>query len=71
MGLMDTLKKTAAQATEMAGDLADQHGDKVKGAIDKAATTADEQTKGKYAGKIGTGAGKAKEAIDKLGKKGK
>lgn len=71
MGLMDTLKKTAAQATEKAGDLADQHGDKVKGAIDKAATTADEQTKGKYAGKIGTGAGKAKEAIDKLGKQGK
>ena len=71
MGLMDTLKKTAAQATEKAGDLADQHGDKVKGAIDKAATTADEQTKGKYAGKIGTGAGKAKEAIDKLGKKSK
>ena len=71
MGLMDTLKKTAAQATEKAGDLADQHGDKVKGAIDKAATTADEQTKGKYASKIGNGAGKAKDAVDKLGKKGK
>ena len=30
-----------------------------------------DRTKGKYADKIGSGAGKAKDAVDKLGKKAK
>ncbi len=44
----------------------DQHGDKIAQGIDKAASTADRKTKGKYSKHIGTGQQKAKEALDKL-----
>lgn len=59
MGFLDKLK-TQAKKT------ADQHGDKITQGIDKAATTADQKTKGKYSKHIGTGRAKAKAALDKL-----
>ncbi|MEJ7796728.1 MAG: antitoxin, partial [Nocardioides sp.] len=59
MGLLDKMKAQAKKT-------ADQHGDKIAKGIDKAATTADNKTKGKYSKHIGTGRSKAKEALDKL-----
>lgn len=59
MGLFDKLR---GKATEVV----DQHGDKISGGIDKAAAAVDKKTKGKYAGQVGTGRAKAKEALDKL-----
>lgn len=66
MGLMDDLKKTAEKAAGTANDLADEHGDKAKDAIDKAAELADAKTGGKHTDKIETGADKAKGVIDKM-----
>ncbi len=63
MSFLDKFKAKAQQAV-------DDHGDKIAQGIDKAATTADQKTKGKYAKHIGTGRSKAKEALEKLdGKK--
>ena len=59
MGFLD---KTKAQAKKTV----DQHGDKIGQGIDKAATTANQKTKGKYSKHIGTGSTKAKQALDKL-----
>lgn len=59
MGFLDKLKGRAKTAV-------DQHGDKVAGGIDKAAAMADKKTKGKYSGQIHQGAGKTKEALDRL-----
>jgi catechol 2,3-dioxygenase-like lactoylglutathione lyase family enzyme len=59
--------------TELATDLKDKskdflqrHDERIEGAIDKAAGFVDEKTKGKYADRIGTVAGKAKGTVDKL-----
>ena len=63
---MSFLDKAKAKLT----DAVDQHGDKISQGIDKAASAADQKTKGKYSQHIGTGQQKAKEALDKLdGKK--
>ena len=63
---MSFLDKAKAKVTQAVDD----HGDKIAGGIDKAASTADQKTKGKYSQHIGTGQAKAKEALDKLdGKK--
>lgn len=62
MGYLDKFKAKAQQAV-------DQHGDKIAKGIDKAASTADQKTKGKYSKHIGTGTAKAKEALDKLDNK--
>ncbi|WP_333766644.1 antitoxin [Streptomyces sp. IBSBF 2435] len=70
MSFMDTLKDKLGMAKGKAGDLAEQHGDKVDSGIDKAAKTADSKTGGKYSDKIGTGADKARDAAGKLGDKG-
>jgi hypothetical protein len=59
MGFLDKMKAQAKKTV-------DQHGDKIAQGIDKAATTADKRTKGKYSKHIGSGSAKAKEALDKL-----
>ena len=59
MSFLDKFKAQAKKAV-------DDHGDKIAQGIDKAATTADQKTKGKYSQHIGTGRAKAKEALDKL-----
>ncbi|MGW4029415.1 antitoxin [Streptomyces sp. NPDC004838] len=69
MGFMDTLKAKLAPAKDKVSDLAQQHGDKIEHGLDKAAKAVDSRTKGKYSGKIETGAGKAKEALDRIAHK--
>lgn len=59
MSFLDKMKGKAKQAV-------DQHGDKIAGGIDKAASFADKKTKGKYSDKIAGGTSKAKDALDKL-----
>jgi len=59
MGFLDKMKAQAKKTV-------DQHGDKIAQGIDKAATTADKKTKGKYSKHIGSGSAKAKGALDKL-----
>lgn len=59
MGFLDKMKAQAKKTV-------DQHGDKIAQGIDKAATTADQKTKGKYSKHIGTGRSKAQRALDKL-----
>jgi hypothetical protein len=71
MGFMDDVKKTASKAAGKVNDLADEHGDKGKDAIDKAADTVDEKTKGKYTDKVTKGADAAKGVIDKMATDGK
>lgn len=66
MGLLDKVKKAAEGARARAGDLADQHGDKVKSGIDKAADAVDKRTKGKHGDKVRKGADKAKAVVDDL-----
>ncbi|WP_053851046.1 antitoxin [Streptomyces sp. NRRL B-24085] len=66
MGLLDNLKAKLSPAKDKVSDLAQQHGDKVQHGLDKAAKVVDEKTKGKYSGKIQTGTGKAKDAMDRL-----
>lgn len=52
MGLFDKAK-----------ELAEQHGDKLGGAVDKLADVVDEKTGGKYTDKIESGTDKAKEYL--------
>lgn len=60
MGFFDKFKKKAS-------DLAEEHGDTAKEAIDKGADFADDKTGGKYSEHIETGAEKAKDFVDDLG----
>ena len=60
MGMFDKFKKKAA-------DMADEHGDKIEGGIDKAADFADDKTGGKYTDKTEGGTEKAKDLLDGLG----
>ncbi|MFF2009890.1 antitoxin [Streptomyces sp. NPDC058195] len=69
MGFLDTLKAKLGPAREKVGELAHQHSDKIDQGLDKAARTADEKTKGKYSGKIESGARKAKDAVERLAHK--
>ncbi|MGH9024757.1 MAG: antitoxin [Acidimicrobiia bacterium] len=62
MGLFDRFKR----AKDKAGDLVEEHGDKVESGIDKAADFADDKTRGKYSKHIDKGADTAKDAIEKL-----
>lgn len=66
MGFLDDMKDTAGKAADAVNDLADEHGDEAKQALDKAADVADDKTGGKYTDKIETGVDKADEAIDKM-----
>ncbi len=56
MGLFDKAK-----------DLAKEHGDKLDGAIDKAADAVDAKTGGKYSDKIDRAADAARNAVDDQG----
>jgi hypothetical protein len=69
MGLMDNLKARLEPAKDKVSGLAQQHGHKVAHGLDKAAKVVDEKTKHKYSGQIRTGAGKAKDAMDRLAHK--
>ncbi|KOG91427.1 antitoxin [Streptomyces varsoviensis] len=69
MGLLDNLKAKLEPVKDKAGDLAQQHGDKIEQGLAKAARTVDSKTKGKYSSQIETGTGKAKEALDRLARK--
>ncbi|MEU2116913.1 antitoxin [Streptomyces sp. NPDC016459] len=69
MGLLDSLKAKLGPAKDKVADLAQQHGEKINHGLDKAARMVDEKTKGKYSGKIQSGTGKAKEALDRIGHK--
>lgn len=66
MGLLDKFKKGAADSKEKAEGLADEHGDKAKDGIDKAADMADDKTGGKHSEHIDKGADAAKGAVDGL-----
>lgn len=70
MGLKDSLKARLAPAKDKVSGLAQQHGGKIEHGLDKAAKLVDEKTKGKYSEKIQTGTGKAKDAMDRLTRKG-
>lgn len=59
MGFLDDAKKKLTEAV-------DKHGSKIDAGIDKAADMADRKTKGKYRGQIRSGAGKAKDVLEKL-----
>lgn len=59
MGFLDRFKKKA-------GDVAEEHGDKIDDAIDKGADFVDDKTGGKYTEQIDTGAEKAKDFIEDL-----
>ncbi|MGW1160907.1 antitoxin [Streptomyces sp. NPDC002513] len=59
MGLVDNLMAKVSS-------FAQQHEEKVDRGLDKAAKMIDEKTKGKYSGKIDTGTGKAKHAMERL-----
>lgn len=77
MGIGDNLKKLADEVKERAGgtigdlkhkagELADEHGDKVRGGIDKATDFVDEKLGGK-AGDIADKVGdRAKDVVEKL-----
>ncbi len=66
MGLLDRFKKTADQVKDKAADLAEEHGDTAKGALDKAADVVGDKTKHQHDAKIDKGVDAAKGAIDKL-----
>lgn len=66
MGFKETLKAKLAPAKDKVSGLAAQHGDKIEHGLEKAAKTVDAKTKGKYRGKIETGTGKAKEALERI-----
>jgi hypothetical protein len=66
MGLLDNLKAKAGVMKDRAGSFAQQHEARIERGLDKAAKTVDTKTKGKYSGKIETGTGKAKNALNRL-----
>jgi ABC-type transporter Mla subunit MlaD len=51
---------------DQAADLLDEHGDKIKDGIDKAAGVADDKTGGQHTERIGSVADKAKDVVDRL-----
>lgn len=67
MGFLDKLKDAKGKVEEKVTETVDKHGDKIGGAMDKAAGFVDDKTHGKYSDKIGTATDKAKGAVDKLG----
>ncbi|WP_327288379.1 antitoxin [Streptomyces sp. NBC_01198] len=70
MSFMDTLKDKLGMAKGKAGDMAEQHPEKVDSGIDRAANTADSKTGGKHTDKIDTGADKARDAMGNRGDQG-
>jgi hypothetical protein len=70
MSFMDTLKDKLGMSKGKAGDLANQHGDKIDKGMDKASDTIDSKTGGKYSSQIDSGVDKAKDAVQDYGDKG-
>jgi hypothetical protein len=68
MGLFDTLKRAAGKARKTADDLAEQHGDKIKDGIDKAAGLAEKKLGRGEAKQVDSIAAKAKGLVDDLAK---
>jgi hypothetical protein len=68
MGLMDDVKKAAAEAEQRARGLVSDNGEKLEAGIDKLAALAKDKAGPGRADKIESGAAKAKEAIKKFGK---
>ncbi|HEV7585843.1 MAG TPA: antitoxin [Solirubrobacteraceae bacterium] len=62
MGISETLR----QLTKKAENTAAEHKDQIKGAVEKAETTADQRTGGRYHERIGDAAAKAKSYVDRL-----
>jgi hypothetical protein len=69
MGFIDNIRARLSPAKDKVADLAQQHGDRIGGGIDKAAKAVDERTKGKYSDRIQSGTDKAKGAVERMGKK--
>lgn len=66
MGLMDQLKKVAGGVKHKADDLAEKHGDSIKGGIDKAAGLAEKKLPKSKRKAVGGVAAKAKGLVDDL-----
>ena len=66
MGLMDQLKKVAGDVKHKADDLAEKHGDSIKGGIDKAAGLAEKRLPKSKRKVVGGVAAKAKGLVDDL-----
>jgi ElaB/YqjD/DUF883 family membrane-anchored ribosome-binding protein len=62
MGISDTLR----QLTKKAENTAAEHKDQIKEAVEKAETTADQRSGGKYHEQISGAAAKAKSYVDRL-----
>ncbi|MDQ0789615.1 antitoxin [Streptomyces sp. B3I8] len=68
MGLLDNVKARLGPARDKVSDLADRHGDRIERGIDRAARVVDKRTGGKYRDRIGSGSGKVKHAVERLGR---
>ncbi|HET8602079.1 MAG TPA: antitoxin [Segeticoccus sp.] len=66
MSFLDKAKQMFGQARTRAGELADEHGDKIDQAIDKGGSFLDERTKGKYSDTINKVSDGAKGAADRI-----
>ena len=66
MSFLDKAKRAFDSARGRAGELAEQHGDKIESAIDKGGEFVDRRTHGKYTDTDGKVGSKAKDATDKL-----
>jgi hypothetical protein len=66
MGLLDQLKKVAGDVKHKADDLAEKHGDSIKGGIDKAAGLAEKRLPKSKRKVVGGVAAKAKGLVDDL-----
>ncbi|MFF3334344.1 antitoxin [Streptomyces sp. NPDC002888] len=69
MGLLNNLKAKLGPTKGKVSDLAQRHEGRIHHGLDKAAKVVDEKTKHKYSGKIQTGTGKAKGAMDRVAHK--
>jgi uncharacterized protein YjbJ (UPF0337 family) len=66
MSFLDKAKQAFGTAKDKAGELANEHGDKIDSAIDKGGSFIDQKTHGKYADKVAKAGSTAKNAADKL-----
>lgn len=67
MDILDNAKEAVEGLKDKAEGLVAEHGDKVEGAIDKAAEFVDDKTGHKHTDKIEGAADKAKDLLGKLG----
>jgi len=64
-------KRNLDRLKRQAGEVVDKHGDKITKGLDKAGHLADQRTGGKHHDKIDKGVRKAKDALDKIDRKGR